>query len=97
MLDVQDLCFTARSPIEDSTSTPERLTGFWSKLEAAAMKLRKIQWRLMTRAEDIFAPLVQSLLTIEMRIGKIIEQYRCLVPFLSEQLCYRALVIDHLS
>ena len=37
----------------------------------------------MTRAEDIFAPLVQSLLTIEMRIGKIIEQYRCLVPFLS--------------
>ena len=48
VLDVQDLCFTARSAIEDSTSTPERLTGFWSRLEAAAMKLRKIQWRLMT-------------------------------------------------
>ena len=100
MLDVQDLCFTARSAIEDSASTPERLTGFWSKLEAAAMKLRKIQWRLMTTkpcAEDILAPLVQSLSTIEIRIGKVIEQYRCLVPFRSKQLCYRALVIDHPS
>ena len=45
-------------------------------------------------AEDIFAPLVQSLLTIEIGIGKVIEQYSCLVPFLSEQLCYRALLID---
>ena len=68
MLDVQDFCFTARSAIEDITSTPERLTGLWSKLEAAAMKLRKIQWRLMTTkpcAVDILAPLVQSLSTLD--------------------------------
>ena len=73
MLDIQDLCFTARSAIEDSTSTPERLTGLWIKLKAAVMKLRKIQWRLMTTkpcAEDILAPLVQSLSTIDIRIGK---------------------------
>ena len=77
MLDVQDLCFTARPAIEDINSTPERLTGR-SKLEAVAMKLRKIQWRLVTTkpcAEDILAPLVQSLSTIEIRIGKVIEQY----------------------
>ena len=78
VLDVQDLCFTARSAIEDSASTPERLTGFWSKLEleTAAMKLRKIQWRLMTTkpcAEDILAPLVQSLSIVDIRIGKVIE------------------------
>ena len=93
MLDVQELYFTARSAIEDSTSTPERLTGLWTKLEAAVMNLRKIQWHLITTkpcAEDILAPLVQSLSTIEIRIGKVIEQYSCLVPFLREQLCYRA-------
>ncbi|RMX55916.1 hypothetical protein pdam_00006243, partial [Pocillopora damicornis] len=93
VLDVQALYFTARSAIEDSTSTPERLTGLWTKLEAAVMNLRKIQWHLITTkpcAEDILAPLVQSLSTIEIRIGKVIEQYSCLVPFLREQLCYRA-------
>ena len=93
VLDVQELYFTARSAIEDSTSTPERLTGLWTKLEAAVMNLRKIQWHLITTkpcAEDILASLVQSLSTIEIRIGKVIEQYSCLVPFLREQLCYRA-------
>ena len=76
MLDIQDLCFTGWSAIEDNNPTPERLSGLWSKLEAAVMKLRKIQWRLMTTkpcAEDILAPLVQSLSTIEIRIGKVIE------------------------
>ena len=78
MLDVQELYFTARSAIEDSTSTPERLTGLWTKLEAAVMNLRKIRWHLITTkpsAEDIVAPLVQSLSIIEIRIGKVIEQY----------------------
>ena len=93
MLDVQELYFTARSAIEYRTSTPERLTGLWTKLEAAVMNLRKIQWHLTTTkpcAEDILAPLVQILSTIEIRIGKVIEQYSCLIPFLSERLCYRA-------
>ena len=78
MLDVQELYFTARSAIEDSTSTPERLTGLWTKLEAAVMNLRKIQWHLITTkpcAEDILAPFVQSLSTIEIKICKVIEQY----------------------
>ena len=93
MLDVQELYFTARSAIEYCTSTPERLTGLWTKLEAAVMNLRKLQWHLTTTkpcAEDILAPLVQILSTIEIRIGKVIEQYSCLIPFLSERLCYRA-------
>ena len=37
-----------------------------------------------------FGPLVQSLSTTEIRIGKAIEQYSCLVPFLREWLCYWA-------
>ena len=41
VLDVQELYFTARSAIEDSTSTTERLTGLWTKLEAAVMNFRK--------------------------------------------------------
>ena len=55
------------------------------------MNLRKIQWHLITTkpcAEDILAPLVQSLSTTEIRIGKVIEQYNCLVPFRREWLCY---------
>ena len=89
MLDVQELYFTARSAIEYCTSTPERLTSLWTKLEAAVIDLRKIQWHLITTkpcAEDILAPLVQILSTIEIRIGKVIEQYSCLIPFLSERL-----------
>ena len=61
--------------------------------EAAVMNLRKIQWYLITTkpcAEDILIPLVRSLSTIEIRIGKVIKQYGCLVPFLREQLCYGA-------
>ena len=36
------------------------------------------------------ALLVKSLSTIEIRSGKVVEQYSCLVPFLRERLCYRA-------
>ena len=63
------------------------------KLEAAVMNFRKIQWHLITTkpcAEDILAPLAQSLSTIEIRIGKVFEQYSCLVLFQREQLCHRA-------
>ena len=34
--------------------------------------------------------LIQNLVAMEIRIGKVIEQYSCLVPFLREQLCYQA-------
>ena len=84
MLDVQELYFTARAAIGYCTSTPERLTGLWTKLEAAVMNLRKIQWHLTTTkpcAKDILAPSVQILSTIEIGLAKLSSSTAALFLF----------------
>ena len=90
---VQDLYFQAKSSIEDHNVQPEHLTSLWIKMEAAVQHLKRIHWTLeMTKpcAEEILEMLVSNLFALESRLGRMIVKYSCLVPYLTEELCYRA-------
>ena len=90
---VQDLYFLAKNSIEDHTVQPEHLTSLWIKMEVAVQHLKRIHWTLETTkpcADEILQMLVTSLLALESRAGGMIERYSCLVPYLAEELCYRA-------
>ena len=90
---VQDLYFQAKSSIEDHNVQPEHLTSLWIKMEAAVQHLKRIHWTLeMSKpcAEEILEMLVSNLFALESRLGGMIVKYSCLVPYLAEELCYRA-------
>ncbi|XP_068702664.1 uncharacterized protein [Montipora foliosa] len=91
--EVHDLYFLAKNSIEDPNVSNERLSGLKIKLEAAIQHLRRIHWTLETSrpcSEPTLQMLVTNLLSLEGILGRMIEQYSCLIPFLAEHLCYRA-------
>ena len=74
--------------IEDPNVNAEQLSNIQVKLEAAVQYVRRIHWTLET-ARPWPGPLLQMLVTnlssMEGILGRMIDRYSCLIPFLNEQ------------
>ena len=91
--ELQELYFLSKRSIEDPNINAEQLSNIQVKLEAAVQYVRRIHWTLETTRPcpgRVLQMLVTNLSSMEGILGRMIEQYSCLIPFLNEQLCYRA-------
>ncbi|KAL9980321.1 hypothetical protein ACROYT_G008892 [Oculina patagonica] len=91
--DLQDLYLRAKHALDSPDVSAERLTSIWRNLDAAVLSSKRIQWHLVTTkpcSEDILAAILNNFSTLERLIGALIDRYSCLVPFLVDELRYRA-------
>ena len=92
-MEVRGLYLRAKDALENPDVSVEQLTCLWRKLESAVLYSKRIQWHLVTTkpcSEELLAALLNNFASLESMVGAVIDRYSCLVPFLIDELRYRA-------
>ncbi|KAK3732709.1 hypothetical protein QZH41_016767 [Actinostola sp. cb2023] len=91
--DVQQQYMKAKDELKDGSTSPDALSSRSIRREAAVSYLKKIRWFLSTTkpcSDPLLCNILNHLQRLENRVGEIVSHMQRIIPFLLEEVQFRA-------